>query len=76
MARVSRKEQTKKRALWWRWRKKGEQTNLVRPVVDVVLVVLFVVVVPEKILSGAFSEEKRNSRDLRMSRTWLDKGNK
>lgn len=45
--------------------KKGERINLVRPVVDVVPVV-----VPEKILFEVFSGEKRNSRDLRMSRTW------
>lgn len=49
--------------------KKGERINLVHPVVDVVLV-LVVVVGLEKILSEVFSGEKRNSRGLRMSRTW------
>ena len=50
--------------------KKGEQINLVHPVVDVVLVLVVLVVGLEKILSEVFSGEKRNSRDLRMSRTW------
>ena len=51
--------------------KKGERINLVRLVVDVVLVLVVVVVVGlEKILSEVFSGEKRNSRGLRMSRTW------
>ena len=43
---------------------KGEQKGPVRPVDHVVLVA-----VQGEIVSEVFSEEKRNSRDLRMSRT-------
>lgn len=53
-----------KNVLCWMQMKKGEQKGPVRPVNHVVLVA-----VQGEIVSEVFSEEKRNSRDLRMSRT-------